>query len=51
MSRSFSKNRGVAPTALVGLELIHQIVYFPKSIDHKLNIAIKLDLSKAFNEV
>lgn len=48
---AFLKNRGVAPTALTGLELIHHIVYSPLSKDHQLNLAIKLDLSKAFDGV
>lgn len=45
------KSRGVAPIVLAGLELIHQIIHAPKSNKHMINIAIKLDLSKAFDRI
>lgn len=47
----FLKNRGVAPTALAGLALIHHVVHSFNSSWHRANIAIKLDLSKAFDRV
>lgn len=47
----FFKNKGVGSTALAGLELIHQVVYASNSRNHRANIAIKLDLSKAFDHV
>lgn len=43
---AFLKNREAVPTALAGLELIHQVVNAPKFANHIANIAIKLDLSK-----
>lgn len=49
--RAFLKDRGVAPIALAGLEFIHQVVHSLKSIDHQINIATKLDLSKTFDRV
>lgn len=48
---AFIKNRGVALTALAGLEIIHQIVHGPKSIQHMNNVAIKLYLFKAYNRI
>lgn len=47
----FLKNRGVAPTSLAGLEIIHQIVNTSPTIQHLCNIAIKLDITKAFDRV
>lgn len=48
---AFIKQRGAAPTALVGLEILHQLVNASPTKDHLSNIAIKLKLSKAFNRV
>lgn len=47
---AFLKFRGAALTDLVGPKLIHQIVHVTKSKEHIQNIAIKLDLSKAFDQ-
>lgn len=41
----------MANTALVGLELIYQVVNANKSSKHMSNIAVKLDLSKAFDRI
>lgn len=47
----FMKHKGVVPTTLIGLELIHQVIHVSKPIKHMANIAIKLDLSKAFDRI
>lgn len=48
---AFLKHRGACQIVLAGLELIHQIVNSTKSKSHMENIAIKLDLSEAFDRV
>lgn len=45
----FLKQRGVAPIALAGLKIIHQVVHASNSTHHTNNLAIKLDLSEAFD--
>lgn len=48
---AFLKNRTTTINALMGLELIHQITNTTETHSHKLNIAIKLDLSKVIDMV
>lgn len=45
------KHRVVAPNVLVGIEVIYQVTNAPKSTNHLINIAIKLDLSKTFDRI
>lgn len=49
--RPFIKSRNAFETTLVGLENLHQIINYPGTLANKANIAIKLDLSKAFDRV
>lgn len=46
---AFLKHRGVTPIALAELEIIHHIVNAPPTKHHSTNIALKLNLTKAFD--
>lgn len=48
---AFMKGKNAATTALASLEIIHHILNSPKTTNNTLNLAIKLDLSKAFDRV
>lgn len=48
---AFIKQRGAAPTILVRLEILQQLVNVPPRINRLINIAIKLGLSKSFDRV
>lgn len=48
---AFLKSRNASDIALIGLEIMHQIVKPSKSNTHRQNIALKIDLSKVFDKI